>query len=53
MLSFSPEKVENKNKRKTSSENQFPQGQIGVVEKGSLEEAMWRDLGALPRSRGY
>ncbi len=26
-------------------------GKIGVVENGSLEEEIWRELGALPRSR--
>ncbi len=25
--------------------------EIGHVEEGSLEEAIWRELGALPRSR--
>ncbi len=26
-------------------------GEIGHVEEGSLEEAIWRELGALPQSR--
>lgn len=26
-------------------------GRIGTVEEGSLEEEIWRELGALPRSR--
>jgi len=26
-------------------------GEIGHVEEGSLEEAIWREIGALPRSR--
>jgi hypothetical protein len=26
-------------------------GTIGTVEEGSLEEEIWRELGALPRSR--
>ncbi|HKJ61916.1 MAG TPA: hypothetical protein VKA94_07950 [Hyphomicrobiales bacterium] len=26
-------------------------GRIGTVEEGSLEEDIWRELGALPRSR--
>jgi hypothetical protein len=29
----------------------FLPGEIGHVEEGSLEEAIWRELGALPRSR--
>lgn len=33
--------------------NEMLPSRIGVVEKGSLEEEIWQELGALPRSRRW